>query len=88
MSSADLKIIFRLYNLKDHRELGALMQHEGIYEYRLANSHEFVVSVTISRPISCSHELAHDFSCLSRKVKLQKNLGAVGPISSLIDINR
>ena len=22
-------IIIRLYNLKDHRELGALMQHEG-----------------------------------------------------------
>lgn len=21
--------LFRLYNLKDHRELGALMQHEG-----------------------------------------------------------
>ena len=64
------------------------MQHEGIYEYRLANSHAFVVSLTISRPISCSHELATDFSCLSQKVKLQKNLGAVWPISSLIDINR
>lgn len=22
-------VLFRLYNLKDHRELGALMQHEG-----------------------------------------------------------
>lgn len=86
LSSTELGFIFRLYNLKDHRELGALMQHEGIYDYRLANSHDFVASLMISWPIFCSHELASDFSCTSGKSNFQKILELPGPFPSLIDI--
>ena len=47
----------------------------------LPSLHDFVVSLTISRPISCSHELATDFS------QIQTPKKAVGFVSKL-DIDR
>ena len=38
-----------------------------VHKHRLAKCHDFVVCLTISRPISRSHELATDFSCFLEK---------------------
>lgn len=54
-----LSFLFRLYNLKDHRELGALMQHEGKNWYRFfhykqhkGRSHNYNFDLT-----TCTHIL-------------------------------
>ena len=51
-----------------------------------AKSHHFVLTLTVLRPISSSHELTTDLSCFNEKSNSKKNFGVVGSISKL-DIN-